>query len=326
VQDVAATLTGLPLEGEKGILKIGVVGAGPDRFRVGAWRVISPEFFTVWKTPLVRGRLFTNQDTASSEPVVIINQALARRLWPNGANPLDDRLRLGEGAGPEFDDPPRRIVGIVGDVHQEGLGDAPLHAAYVPIAQLPAGEMALFNRSGLALTWVVRTATAPAVVSHAIQEALRTASGAPVARVRSMEEVATSSTARPRFELWVMTMFGAMAVVLAGLGVYGVAAYAVQQRTREIGIRMALGATAGAIGRMVLARGVGLALAGVAVGIGAAFGLAQLLSRFLFGVTPHDATVFAIVPGVVAIVALAAVWLPARRATRVEPIIALRAD
>jgi ABC-type antimicrobial peptide transport system permease subunit len=200
-------------------------------------------------------------------------------------------------------------------------------AVYIPFAQLPNGLMALFNGFGGELSWMVRTSGAdPYRSAAAIGEALHGATGMPVAQIKSMDDVSIDSTSVQRFDAWLMALFGVSALLLAALGVYGIVAYAVQERTREIGIRVALGASTPQIRRLVLSRGLALTAIGLIIGIGAALALTQLLSSMLFGVTPRDALSFAIVPGTLCAVAVAAAWLPARRATRVSPVIALRAE
>ena len=197
---------------------------------------------------------------------------------------------------------------------------------YVPMAQVPDGVTAL-NVRLLPIVWIVRTATEPYSISAPVQKALQMASGGlPSARVRSMDDVVGESIARARFDMWLMTIFGGCALLLAAIGVYGLMAYSVQQRTPEIGIRMALGADARAVRRMVLAQGMTLAAGGIAIGLASAFALARLLAGFLYGVPPRDPAVFAAVPLILIVVALFAVWLPALHATRISPMIALRGE
>jgi predicted permease len=324
VEATGATLTGLPLEGEKSAFRIGLA-AKPEQNLLGAWHVISADYLATLKIPLVRGRGFTDRDDNGSPLVVIINEALARIFWPGG-NPLDDSLILGQGAGPDFTDRPRRIVGIVRDIHHGALNLPPRPTAYVPLAQLPDNQMSFLNRHGGTMTWVVRTSGSPSAMAAAVTGALRASTAASPGRVQSMEDVSSRSTAGTRFQLSLMTLFGGAALLLAALGVYGVTSYSVQRRTREIGVRQVLGATPGSIRRTVMARGLTFTLAGVIIGVVIAFGLARMLSRFLFGVTPDDPLVFVLVPCVLGVVALAAVWLPARRATRVDLVTALRID
>ena len=174
------------------------------------------------------------------------------------------------------------------------------------------------------MAWVVRTAGDPYAMSATIQEELRQATGLPVANVRSMADVVIRSTSRQRFNMWLMTIFGASALLLAAIGIYGLMAYSVEQRTQEIGIRLSLGADGGTVRRMVVRQGMQLALAGVAIGLAASWGLARLITSFLFEVSARDPLVFAGVPIVLTVVAFVAVWVPALRAARVDPMVALR--
>jgi ABC-type antimicrobial peptide transport system permease subunit len=172
----------------------------------------------------------------------------------------------------------------------------------------------------------VRTRTAPYSVSAAVQEQLREVTGLPVSDVRSMEDVVSRSVSRQRFNMLLMTVFGIAALLLAAIGIYGLMAYSVEQRTQEIGIRLALGADSTAVRRMIVGQGMRHAIAGVAIGIATAFGLARAIASLLYGVTPRDPLVFAAAPVVLALVALVGVWVPSRRAVKVDPVSALRAE
>jgi ABC-type antimicrobial peptide transport system permease subunit len=194
---------------------------------------------------------------------------------------------------------------------------------YVPQAQVPDLANGL-NVRITPMAWVVRTRTEPYSMSGAIQDLLRQSTGLAVSDVRTMDEVIARSTSRQRFNMLLMTIFGAAALLLAAIGIYGLMAYSVQQRTPEIGVRLALGAEAGVVRRMILVHGLMLALAGIAIGLAAAFGLTRVIASFLFGVKTWDPLVFVSVPLLLALVALAAVWWPAVRASRVNPTIALR--
>jgi putative ABC transport system permease protein len=314
----------VPLEGGYGLPFI-IVGRpleGPSHGG-GGWITSSPGFFDVYKIPIKRGRAFNDRDTASSPPVVIINEAMARRFWPKG-DPLSDRLAIGRGVMREFkDEPERQIIGIVGDVRDGGLNNDPGPRMYIPQAQVPDAVNAL-NVRLTPMAWVVRTRVEPMSLSAQIQEELRKASGLPVSDVRAMDEVVQRSTSRQRFNMWLMSVFGGSALLLAAIGIYGLMAYSVQQRTQEIGIRLALGAEAHHVKRMVVFQGMALTLVGVVVGLGSAFGLARVLQSLLFGVEARDPAVFVAVPLVLSLVALLAVWIPARRASRVDPLVALR--
>ncbi len=290
---------------------------------ISGWTFISPEYFKAFHIPVLRGRTFTDRDDASAPGVVVINQTMARMFWPNG-DPLKDRLLVGRGMRPEYDnDPIRQVIGIVGDIRATGLNRQPRPELYVPIAQLPDAINAL-NLRLLPVAWIVRTAVEPHSLSAAIQEQLRKGTGQPVAHVRSMDEVTAESTARAQLNTLLMTIFGCSALLLAAIGIYGLIAYSVQQRIQEIGIRLALGAEANNVRNMVVFQGMRLALIGAAIGIAASFGLTRLIAGFLFGVKPWDPVVFTLVPILLAAIALLAVWMPARRATRIDPIEALR--
>ena len=289
----------------------------------GEWRTVSPGYFEVFRIPVLRGRDFTERDDAAGEPVVVISQSMARQSWPKG-DPLNDRIWIGHGIMSEFStEPPRRIVGIVGDVRNSGLDQNPGNVMYLPNAQVPDAVTALNNRIR-PMSWIVRTRGNPRALSAAVQAQLRELTGLPVSDIGAMDEVVARSTSRQRFNMLLMTVFGAAALFLAAIGVYGLMAHSVEQRTREIGIRMALGAGTRDVRRMVLLQGMRLALVGVALGVAAAFGLTRVMSAFLYGVKERDLLVFVTVPAALAAVSLVAVWLPAARATRIDPAIALR--
>src|SRR5215204_4830440 len=289
----------------------------------GGWMTVSPGYFEVFKIPVKRGRLFTERDTSTSTSVVVINEAMARQYWPK-ADPLADRLVIGKGVMREFaEEGERQIIGVVADIKSNGLDSEPQPQMWIPQAQVPDAANAL-NVSLTPISWIVRTQVPPQSLSGAIQDQLRQATGLPVADVRSMDEIASLSVSRQKFNMWVMTVFGGCALLLAAIGIYGLMAYSVEQRTQEIGIRLALGAQAAQVRKMVVTQGMLLALAGVVIGLATSFGLARLITTFLFGVTARDPLVFAGVPALLTGVALLAVWLPARRASKVDPLIALR--
>jgi putative ABC transport system permease protein len=314
----------VPLQGGYGLpfLIVGRPADGPFHGG-GSWMTVSPGYFEVFKIPVARGRSFTELDRAGSPAVVIINEAMARQYWPKG-DPLNQRLVIGRGIMREFaDEPERQIIGVVGDTRDGGLNSEPGPAMYIPQAQVPDAANAL-NVRLTPMAWVVRTQVEPYSVSAAIQEQLRQATGLPVADVRTMDEVVSLSTSRERFNMWLMTVFGVSALLLSAIGVYGLMAYSVEQRTQEIGIRLALGAQAAQVKNMVVFQGMRLALAGVVVGLGAALWLVRVISTFLYGVTARDPLVFVGVPVLLTAVAFVAVWLPARRASVVDPLVALR--
>jgi predicted permease len=306
-------------------LTFSVVGhAEPSR--MAGWTFVAPGYFDVFRIPVVRGRAFTERDTADAPGVIIINESMARRFWPT-SDPMNDRLVVGRGVRPDYDvDPVRQIVGIVADVRDTSLIRNPRPAMYVPVAQVPDNVTAL-NVKLLPLVWVVRTKADPHSVAAAVDTELQTASGGlPTSRVRSMDEVASESTARTSFNMLLMVVFAGAALLLSAVGVYGLMSYAVQQRTREIGIRMALGADRRQVWKMVMGHGMKVTLAGATLGIAAAFVLTRMIAGFLFGVSARDPVVFTAVPVVLMAVSLTAAWFPSLRATRVNPTTALRHD
>jgi len=322
--EVASATCCVPLEGGYGLPF--VIAGRPLEGTAhggGGWLTISPGYFDVFKIPIKRGRAFTERDTRNSPPVVIINEAMAKQFWPK-SDPLNDRLIIGRNVMKEFStEPERQIIGVVGNVRDGGLNNDPQPTMYIAQGQVPDAANAL-NVRLTPIAWVVRTRVEPHSVSAQIQEALREASGLPVSDIRTMSEVVARSISRDRFNMWLMTVFGAAALLLAAIGIYGLMAYSVAQRTQEIGIRLALGADLGQVRRMVVFQGLRLAIVGVVIGLATAFLLSRVLAAFLYGVTARDPLVFVSVPILLTMVALLAVWLPARRASKVNPLLALR--
>jgi len=305
----------------------GLTQAGPMTFHgFGGWTFVSPGYFDVFGVPILKGRDFSFADDASAQGVVIINEAMARRYWPTG-DPLNDQLIIGRGMRPAYDqEPVRRIIGIVGNIRDTGLRDAARPAMYVPMAQEP-DSVTVVNVKLLPLVWIARTTTDPHLLSGPITSALESSVGQlPVTRIRALTDVVSESTARTRFNTWLMTAFGFCAFGLAAIGVYGLAAHWVQQRSREIGLRLALGADGFGIARMVVREGMRLAAIGVGIGIVGALGLAQAIRGLLFGVPANDPIVFVSIPLLLSLVALIAVSIPAWRASRIDPLQALRIE
>jgi predicted permease len=315
----------LPLQGGFG-LPFDIVGRanGKDPNTGGAgYFMVSWSYFDVFKVPLVRGRNFTQQDDGSAPGVVIINEAMARQFWPKG-DPLNDRLVIGAGMGPVFVEPPRQVIGVVGNTRDGGLNQDPGPTMYIPIAQMPDKVTALNSRIA-PLWWIVRTRMEPHSLTSAVSNAIRESTGGlPVAHIRSMDEIVVLTTSRERFNMLLLSVFGSSALLMAAIGIYGLMAYSVQQRTQELGVRMALGAQASNIRNMVIRQGMLLAGIGLVLGSGGAFWLTRFLTGFLFGVKTWDPMAFILTPIFLCAVALVAVWVPARRATRVDPISALR--
>ena len=291
---------------------------GDDQYRFAA-----PHYFSVLKVPLLRGRAFTLQDTAKAPAVVIINSAMAKKYWPK-EDPIGQRITIGKGLGPEFNDPTRQIVGVVGDVRENGLDSDPPPVMYVPFGQIPDGFMGLLN-GVLPTTWLIRTTPQPLTLVNAVrQEFLNTDSNLPIAKVRTMEQVISGAIARQNFQMILLVVFASVALLLAALGIYGVMSYVVEQRTHEIGIRLSLGAGRNDMLRLVVGQGMRLAAIGVACGLAAAFGLTRLLEKLLYGVKSNDPLTYVIVALVLTSAAFLATFVPARRATKIDPVIALR--
>jgi putative ABC transport system permease protein len=287
------------------------------------WRSVSPHYFQALTIPVVRGRVFRETDTANSTRAVVINDALAKKYWPK-EDPIGQVMVIGKGLGPEFEDPPRQIIGIVGNVREAGLRNGEVPVMYVPQSQLPEGLTKLAS-SVLPLSWAIRTSADPGSVRMAIEREVHAVDGMmPVAHQRTMEQVVGESVARQDFNMVLLTAFAGIALLLAAIGIYGLMAYTVQQRTQEIGIRMALGAARQDMLKLVVAQGMKLAVTGVVVGVGLSYAVTRLLESLLFGVKANDPLTFATVAGVLTLVALLATLIPARRASSVQPIEALR--
>jgi predicted permease len=324
VESASATCC-IPLEGGYG-LPFTVVGRPLDKSPFhggGGWQPISAGYFDVFTIAVKRGRTFTDRDDGSAPPVVIINERMAKQFWQD-KDPVHERIRIGAGVMRELaNEPAREIVGVVADLRDGGLNNDPGPRMYVPNGQV-TDELNALNLRISPVAWIVRTRVEPYSLSNPIQEQLRQVTGLPVSDVRSMNDVVSRSISRQRFNMTLMTVFGCAALLLAAIGIYGLMAYSVAQRTQEIGIRLALGADGPGVRNMVVLQGIRLAVIGVAIGLASAFGLARLVASLLFGVKAWDPAVFVSVPIVLAVVALIAVWVPAMRASRVDPVIALR--
>jgi putative ABC transport system permease protein len=314
----AGAATFLPVSGGGSIIHFNITGRppkSPHDFVAAGYRAVTPKYLQTLGVPLLRGRLLTQADNDKSPAVVVINATMAKTHFPN-EDPLGKRIQLG--ALPEQEVPTMEIVGVVGDV-RPGLGLDPQTEMYLPYRQADA-LLPVFQ-----LSIVLRTANDPLTEASALRSALEEIdSNQPLVKVRTMEDNMASTVAQPRFRTWLIGIFAALALVLAGVGVYGVMSYTVTQRTSEIGIRVTLGAQPQDVFRNVVGEGFRLALAGVGVGILAALGLTRLLQKFLYGVSIYDPLTFIAVAVILVCVAVAASFFPARRATTVDPIVALR--
>jgi putative ABC transport system permease protein len=280
---------------------------------------VSSDYFRVFQIPILRGRAFTDLDENGTPSIAIINEAMARQFWP-GADPLKDSIIVAKGISPLLDDAPRQIIGISGDVHDDALAFAPYPTVYIPMSQLTDRRAVTAG-----LYWIVRTRSEPFALSSVIQNELRQASaGLPLGGVHSMDELLGQSISRQWFNMLLLTMFGVLALILAATGIYGLLAYSVQQRTQEIGIRVALGAQRSEILRLVFATGGKLVASGLGVGIVGALAITRVIASLLFGVRPTDAITFVSAMLLLSSVALLACYIPARRALKVDPMAALK--
>src|SRR5829696_514504 len=273
--------------------------------------VVSPEYFRTIETPLIRGRFFTDGDDRQAPQVVLIDDALAQRYFAN-RDPVGLRLKRG---GPAADSPWMTVVGVVGNIKTSGFEQPDQPHLYFPIFQNPAYSMAVY----------LRTDVAPFSLVPTLREQVKALDpNLPVFGERTMGQIVAESVNRRKFAMQIVGLFGILALLLAGVGIYGVIAYSVTQRTREIGIRVALGASRSTILRWILKQGMFLTIAGVAAGLVGAFALTRLLRALLFGIGPTDIVTYLGVAVVLTFVALIACYIPARRATKVDPLVALR--
>jgi predicted permease len=329
----AAAAYSLPLNDPMGARV--TIEAHPDDWYGVDHAFVSKGYFGVFRIPLRAGRFLNEWDDEDSPPVAMANETMAKghsgRLrwsstkfpWRNGT-PIGERITIRTGAGGPHEDHTREIVGVVGAVRDEGLNRDPLPLFYLPISQMREGHAKL-NSRGRPLHWVVRARTEPYSLRADIERELRAASGGlPVAHIRSMEEILSEATARDRFNMTLLCAFAAIAVMLGAVGVYGVMAYSVQQRTQEIGVRIALGALPRDVRFMVVFDGMRLAIVGVMLGIAVALTVTPLMGSLLFGVEARDPAVFVSAVIVLSTAALVATCIPAYRATRVDPVRALR--
>jgi putative ABC transport system permease protein len=325
VSAVAASCC-MPLENDMR-LRLIIVGRPLDGayHAMGSWRSVSSGYFDALKIPLIRGRLFTDRDRVGTSGVVIINQTMARQLWPEG-DPLSDSILIGKGLGPRFAaEPTRRIIGIVGDVRDSSLESEPRPTTYVPIAQLPDTVMEQTMRM-LPLTWIVRTSDGTPALGRTIQNELERSANVPIAQVDALSDVMRKATSDSNFYLTIMGVLAAAALLLATIGLNGVMGLAVQQRTKEIGVRLALGAESAQVRNLILTDGLRLIVVSMGAGVAGAFLLTRFMAKFLFGVTERDPLVFVGVAVVVLATSLLAVWLPARTISRVDMMRALRSE
>ena len=289
------------------------------------WRYVTEGYFETMQIPLREGRLLDARDTAGSQPVALVNEAFARRLLEAG-RAVGSEVRIYE-AVPGLRDAARTIVGVVGTVKTGGsLALPPVPTMFVPVEQVPAGLLASVH-SFMPVNWLVRTTGSSPELLATVEDTLGAAAGPiPVSGLRTMDQVIGAVVTEERFRAVLLTIFALASLVLAATGLYAVMAFMVRQRTREIGIRLALGATPSHVRRSFLAQGLWLGGSGVVAGLAGTFLVARLLRGFLFGIQPSDAPTVAAAAGVLLAVAAFASWVPTRRATRIAPTTALRSE
>jgi len=294
-----------------------------NRLNSAEWRVVSPDYFRTLGVRLLRGRFLEDSDQAQAAPVAVVNETLARIHWPN-EDPLGRRIRLLNRSPERATTVFMTVVGVVADVKNDSLTEAARQEVYVPMRQ----RAAAIDGMGLGpqqMSLAVRTSVEPLNLINAIRQAVWALDrNVPVTNVQTMEQVLATVTVQPRFNTILLGIFAAVALLLAAAGIYGVLSYSVTQRTHEIGIRMALGAGARDVLGMVVRQGMALALAGVTIGLAASFALTRLMKGLLYGVSATDPATFAVIAALLVAVAVLACFIPARRATKVDPMVALR--
>jgi putative ABC transport system permease protein len=316
----AGAVISLPLSGSSLVLTFEITGRPPlppSQQPAMQVRVATPDYFQTIGIPLKKGRYFSDEDRANTPQVVLITEAAAKQYFPN-EDPIGKKIVLGWGRAGTKARAGGEVVGIIGDIKDAGLDEPDPPQIYLNYRQWPVEVMSV----------VLGTAVPPGNVAEAVRRAVYSIDGnLPVANVRTLDELVARSISQPRFYMTLLSVFAAVALALAAIGIFGVLSYAVAQRTREIGIRMALGAHHRSVLRLIVREAMIMASGGVIIGIAAAFLLTRwLVSQLLFDTSAHDPVTFAAVAAVLTFVSLAAAYVPARRATRVDPIVALRAE
>jgi putative ABC transport system permease protein len=306
----------LPLSGSnmnRGFTVEGRPEPKPDENVTVDYQVISPAYFQTMEIPVLRGRAFTDHDTEGAPRVCIVNEIMARKYFP-GEDPIGKRIALGDTSKEESW---RTIVGIAANVRHAGMNEPPFPGAYTPYAQDRESwsRMAVVIRS---------TGEASGLAAAVRKEVMAIDPEQPISNMQTMEQLMAASITRPRFIMLLLGLLAGLALALAMVGIYGLMSYSITERTHEFGIRMALGAQTRDVLRMVLGQGLKLIVAGIAAGLLGAFALTRIMHSLLFGVSTIDPATFAVVSLLLTIIALLACFIPARRATKVDPMVALR--
>ena len=314
----ASAVMPLPLSGDRFGISFEVDGrpVAPKDEPSADFFVVAPNYFRTMGIPIRQGRDFEDRDEHKSTPVIVVTETFARQVFP-GENPIGKRIKPGISSWEDDKSVMREIIGVVADIHNRALNTEPKPAFYVPQSQVPFTQLIV----------VAKTTNDPhALLAGATREVRALDPELPVFSVKTMDEYIASSVAAPRFNTTLLSIFAAVALVLTIIGLYGVMSYSVAQRTNEIGIRMALGAQTGDVLGLIVKDGLKLVFLGLLVGISGALALTRLLSSLLFGVTTRDPATFVAIAALLSIVAMLACYIPAWRATRVDPLEALRCE
>jgi putative ABC transport system permease protein len=282
------------------------------------YRAVSPQYFETMRIPVLAGRAFKQSDTAASPPVAIVSESVARAWW-NGRSPIGDRIVVGQYAGrtyPEVLEQPRIVVGVAADVKNLAVDEANPTTVYVPTSQL--------TRSPGSAAWVIRARRDLSLSARLRKAVTSVRPDQRIAQMESMSQIVAQSIARPSFDASLMSAFAGIALALTTVGIYGLLSFQVRQQTRDIAIRMALGAPRHAVLIVVLQQGAALAIAGICIGLAGAVFAARLLASLLGGVQPMDPSIYVLVSLLLLLVSLLASYIPARRASTVDPLVALR--
>jgi putative ABC transport system permease protein len=311
--EAVGMITELPLSGQSNSASFTVEGRPPilpGQEFAASFRRVNKDYLRSMRIPLLRGRGFTEQEARQNAEVVLISESLARDVFPN-EEPLGKRLRI-----PQYEPTSSfEIVGVVGDIRHYGLDHAPYTAMYLPA--LSTGWMNL----------TIRAAGDPMSLAVAVRRETRSIDpDQPIGAIRTMEQVLSESVSEPRYRTGLLGLFALVALILAGVGIYGVIAYTTAQRSREIAVRLALGAQSKDVLKLIIGQGIRLSFAGLLLGLGGALSLTRVMKTLLFGISATDPLTFAVIALLLMAVALLACWIPARRATKVDPMIALRCD
>jgi len=322
VQSVGATSV-LPLSGSNVRINFSIVGRpplSPSEQPVTQYRMTGPDYLRTMDIPILSGRDFTDRDTLQSQPVAIINDVFARRYWPD-ESPIGAHIKIDDNnQGPREVE----IIGVVGSVRHVGLHEDPAPEIYVTIPQIPEENIPLLTNN---MNWVVRTSAEPLTMASAVRHEIQSLNeDIPTSSTRSMDQFVSSSLSANRFLLFLIGIFALTALILAGTGIYAVISYSVSQRTQELGIRMALGAQQMDVLKLVVGNSLKIVLIGIALGLAGAYIFMRLLSNLLYSISVTDPSTFASMSLLLIIIALVASYIPARRAVKVDPIVALRSE